>query len=228
MKILLAEDEKDLSRALKAILEHSKYAVDAVYDGQTAVEYASENAYDALILDIMMPKLDGVSALKQIRESGNYTPALFLTAKAEIDDRIAGLDAGADDYLTKPFAMGELLARIRSMTRRAGTYMVKKLKIGSVALDTAEQELSCENSIRLASKETKLMEYFMTNVNKPLSTNEIFNHVWSDDSQADPKIVFMYISFLRSKIRAVNGDIEISGREDETYTLRSVTDGDAG
>ncbi|HAE53313.1 MAG: response regulator transcription factor [Ruminococcus sp.] len=226
MRILLAEDEKDLSRALTAILEHSKYAVDAVYDGQAAVECAAENAYDAMILDIMMPKLDGVSALKQIRAAGNYTPALFLTAKAEIDDRIAGLDAGADDYLTKPFAMGELLARIRSMTRRAGTYTVKKLKIGSVALDTAEQELSCENSIRLASKETKLMEYFMTNFGKALSTDEIFSHVWADDPQADHKIVFMYISFLRSKIRAVNGDIEISGNEGETYTLRSVADGD--
>ena len=135
MRILLAEDEKELSRALTAILEHSKYAVDAVYDGLAAVESAENNAYDAMIFDIMMPKLDGIEALKQIRSHGNFTPVLLLTAKAEISDRIVGLDAGADDYLTKPFAMGELLARIRSMTRRAGDYTPKKLRVGSVTLD---------------------------------------------------------------------------------------------
>ena len=152
MRILLAEDEKELSRALTAILEHSKYAVDAVYDGLAAVESAENNAYDAMIFDIMMPKLDGIEALKQIRSHGNFTPVLLLTAKAEISDRIVGLDAGADDYLTKPFAMGELLARIRSMTRRAGDYTPKKLRVGSVTLDTEQQELFMKTAYVLQRK----------------------------------------------------------------------------
>lgn len=129
MKILLAEDEKELSRALTAILEHSKYSVDAAYNGAEALELANSNAYDAMIFDIMMPKMDGIELLRRIRESGNYTPVIMLTAKSEIDDRITGLDAGADDYLSKPFAMGELLARLRSMTRRSTSYTPVRLTV---------------------------------------------------------------------------------------------------
>ena len=221
MRILLAEDEKELSRALTAILEHSKYAVDAVYDGQAAVEQAGNNAYDAMIFDIMMPKLDGIEALKQIRAGGNYTPVLLLTAKAEIDDRVTGLDAGADDYLTKPFAMKELLARLRSMTRRAADYSPKVLKIGSVTLDTEEQSISCENSIRLANKETKLLEFFMMNSGKALSTEEIFHHIWGSAEPVNAKVVFMYVSFLNSKLSAINADIMIIGGENSDYTLQS-------
>mgnify|MGYP002858360717 CR=1 FL=1 len=227
MRLLLAEDEKELSRALTAILEHSKYAVDAVYDGLAAVESAHSNAYDAMIFDIMMPKLDGVEALRRIRAQGDYTPVLLLTAKAEIDDRITGLDAGADDYLTKPFSMGELLARIRSMTRRAGAYSPKKLKVGSVMLDTEEQELSRENSIRLAGKETKLMEYLMMNEGKELSTSDIFGHVWGAGDNTDEKIVWMYVSFLRGKLRSINADITISGDQGGSYVLSVLTEENA-
>ncbi len=221
MRLLLAEDEKELSRALTAILQHSKYAVDAVYDGQAAVEQAGNNAYDAMIFDIMMPKLDGIQALKQIRASGNYTPVLLLTAKSEIDDRVTGLDAGADDYLTKPFAMKELLARIRSMIRRAADYSPKVMKIGSVTLDTEEQSVSCENSIRLASKETRMLEFFMTNPGKSISTEELFRHIWGTADPVDQKIVFMYVSFLNSKLSAINADISITGDSDYILETRS-------
>ena len=221
MRILLAEDEKDLSRALTAILQHSKYAVDAVYNGRQAVEMSRNNAYDAMIFDIMMPEMDGIEALRQIRSESNYTPVLLLTAKSEIEDRISGLDAGADDYLTKPFAMDELLARIRSMTRRNTSYTPKKLSMGSVVLDTEEQEISRENSIRLAGKETKLMEYLMLNPEKELSTQDIFSHVWGNES-SDTKVVWVYISFLRNKLQSINADIEITGIENGSYVLQPI------
>ena len=146
--------KKKCPRLWSRFLTHSGYEVDAVYDGQAAVDKALVQSYDCMILDIMMPKKDGVQALQEIREKGDMTPVLMLTAKAEVDDRITGLDAGADDYLTKPFAMGELLARLRSLTRRSTSYAPSKLTVGNVELDVEEQELACRNSIRLANKET--------------------------------------------------------------------------
>ena len=226
MKILLAEDEKELSRAVTAILEHAKYAVDAAYDGEEALTLAENNAYDVMIFDIMMPKMDGIELLKRVRQSGNYTPVIMLTAKSEIDDRITGLDAGADDYLTKPFAMGELLARLRSMTRRSTSYTPTKLHVGSVTLDTEEQEMRSENSIRLAGKEARLMEYLMQNAGKSLSTEELFRHIWGKDENAGPKIVWMYISFLRNKLRAINADLVIEGEQNGSFSLHQ-TAGDA-
>ena len=226
MKILLAEDEKELSRAVTAILEHAKYAVDAAYDGTEALALAENNAYDVMIFDIMMPKMDGIELLKRIRQSGNYTPVIMLTAKSEIDDRITGLDAGADDYLTKPFAMGELLARLRSMTRRSTSYTPTKLHVGSVTLDTEEQEMRSENSIRLAGKEARLMEYLMQNAGKSLSTEELFRHIWGKDENAETKIVWMYISFLRNKLRAINADLVIEGEQNGSFALHQ-TAGDA-
>ncbi|MBR1507846.1 MAG: response regulator transcription factor [Eubacterium sp.] len=219
MKILLAEDEKDMSRAITAILSHNGYTVTAVYDGEAAVEAAQNELYDACVFDIMMPRMDGITALKAIRSNGNMTPVLFLTAKAEVDDRIAGLDAGADDYLTKPFAMGELLARIRSMTRRKESYTPTMLSMGKTYLNTAEQELRCENSIRLARKESVLMEYMLLNKDKVLSKEEIFNHVWKDETESDPGIVWVYISYLKSKLKAVASDITIEGNEEEGFRL---------
>ena len=227
MKILLAEDEKELSRAVTAILEHAKYAVDAAYDGAEALTYAENNAYDVMVLDIMMPKMDGIELLKRIRQSGNYTPVIMLTAKSEIDDRITGLDAGADDYLTKPFAMGELLARLRSLTRRSTSYTPTKLQVGSVILDTEEQEMRSENSIRLAGKEARLMEYLMHNAGKAFSTEELFRHIWGRDENAEPKIVWMYISFLRNKLRAINADLVIDGEQNGSFSLHQ-TAGDFG
>lgn len=220
MKLLLAEDEKEMSRALTAILEHSGYEVDAVFDGEAAVEKAAREAYDGMIFDIMMPKKDGVKALREIRAAGDVTPVIMLTAKTEIRDRITGLDAGADDYLTKPFAMGELLARLRSMTRRNSTFSPKKLTFGCVSLDLAEQELTGKSSIRLAGKESKLMEFLLQNPDKNLSTGDIFQRIWGDDPAADPKIVWMYISYLRQKLQAISADVMISGEEGGSFCLR--------
>ena len=221
MKLLLAEDEKAMSMALVAVLEHSGYEVDAVYDGMAAVEKGHSNTYDCMIFDIMMPKLDGIGALKELRSSGDTTPVIMLTAKAEVDDRITGLDAGADDYLTKPFAMAELLARIRSMTRRSTTFTPSKLAVGHVELDVEEQELSCKNAIRLANKETKLMKFFMLNMGKSLSTEAIFSHVWKDEEDVTEDIVWIYVSYLREKLTAIQADIQILGEKNGTFLLQA-------
>ncbi len=221
MKLLLAEDEKAMSMALVAVLEHSGYEVDAVYDGMAAVEKGRSNTYDCMIFDIMMPKLDGIGALKELRSSGDTTPVIMLTAKAEVDDRITGLDAGADDYLTKPFAMAELLARIRSMTRRSTTFTPSKLAVGHVELDVEEQELSCKNAIRLANKETKLMKFFMLNMGKSLSTEVIFAHVWKDEEDVTEDIVWIYVSYLREKLTAIQADIQILGEKNGTFLLQA-------
>ena len=220
MKLLLAEDEKEMARALTAILEHSGYEVDAVPDGETAVKKAAEEAYDGMIFDIMMPKKDGIEALREIRAAGDVTPVIMLTAKTEIRDRITGLDAGADDYLTKPFAMGELLARLRSMTRRNSTFAPKTLTFGCISLDMAEQELTGKSSVRLAGKESKLMEFLLQNPDKNLSTADIFRRVWGDEPSADPGIVWMYVSYLRQKLQAISADVEISGEEGGNFCLR--------
>ncbi len=220
MKVLLAEDEEELSRALVAVLKHEKIETDAVFNGKEALEKASSGSYDCMIFDVMMPVMDGITALKELRAKGNLTPVIMLTAKSEINDRVEGLDAGADDYLTKPFAMKELLARIRSMTRRQGSFTPTKLSLGSVTLDTEEQELSARNAIRLANKETKLMEYLMLNAGKELSTELIFSHVWKGEEEADTEIVWVYISYLRQKLMSINADIGIEGDKGGKFSLK--------
>ncbi len=220
MKVLLAEDEEELSRALVAVLKHEKIETDAVFNGKEALEKAEGSTYDCMIFDVMMPVMDGITALKQLRAKGNLTPVIMLTAKSEIDDRVEGLDAGADDYLTKPFAMKELLARLRSMTRRKDSFTPTTITLGSVTLDTEEQELSAKNAIRLAGKETRLMEYFMLNSGKELSTENLFSHVWKDESEADMEIVWVYISYLRQKLMAINADIGIEGDKGGSFVLR--------
>lgn len=219
MKILLAEDEHDLKRALVAVLTHTGYDVDAVENGDEAVKFASKYAYDCMVLDIMMPVMNGMEALSKIREAGDRTPVIFLTAKAEVEDRINGLDAGADDYLTKPFAIGELIARIKSLTRRQETYTPKVLEAGNVTLDINEQEIKCENAVRLGVKEAKLMEYFMLNKGKMLSTDMIFNHVWKDDDDASIDLVYVYVSYLNSKLNAIGSSVMIEGEEGAQYHL---------
>jgi len=218
MKILLAEDEKDMSAALVAILTHSGYEVDPVYDGEAAVQMAQRHSYDCMVFDIMMPKLDGVQALQQIRDGGDVTPVIMLTAKSEVADRINGLDAGADDYLTKPFAMAELLARLRAMTRRSTAFTPQKLQTGSVSLDVAEQELCSTNTVRLSAKETKLMQLLMLNADKDLTTGEILSRVWPDEEE-DEKIVWIYISYLKEKLAAIDADVTITGGEGGPFRL---------
>lgn len=221
MKILLEEDEDQLSRVLTAAMQHEGYEVDAVYDGQAAVEHSKQAAYDVMILDIMMPVKTGIEALKEIRQSGNKTHIIMLTAMSEIDDRVTGLDAGADDYLTKPFSLKELLARLRSMSRRVETFTPNLLQVGQTSLNVGEHELASSNSIRLAGKESKMMEFLMLNNGKELSTQELFRHVWSGetDQEIDEGFVWIYISYLRQKLKAICADVEILGEENGSFQL---------
>lgn len=199
MRLLLAEDEKDLSDALVTVLKHNNYSVDAVYNGQDALDYLTEgDNYDGAILDIMMPKLDGISVLKQVRALGNHLPILMLTAKSEIDDRVNGLDSGADDYLTKPFSMKELLARIRAMTRRQAETTDAILSFGDVRLDRSTYQLSTDTgTLRLANKEYQMLEMLMTNPGQVISVEQFMDKIWGYDSEAEFNVVWVYISYLR-------------------------------
>ena len=201
MKILVAEDEIQMNRVLTTALTHEGYDVDSVYDGQAAIDMANENAYDVMVMDIMMPVKSGIEAVQEIRQTGNQSHIIMLTAMAEVDDRVTGLDAGADDYLTKPFSLKELLARLRSMSRRVDTNFTSNiLTVGTVTLNVGEQELVSQNTIRLAGKESKMLEFFMLNAGKKLSTDQIFNHVWAndkDDLEIDNGYAFIYVSYLR-------------------------------
>ena len=222
MRILLAEDEHELSRALVAVLEHNNYEVTAVYNGEDAVYAAKVSAYDCFIFDIMMPVKDGITALTEIRQAGDVTPALFLTAKSETNDKITGLDAGADDYLTKPFSMAELLARLRSLTRRRAVYQSPDIQFGNVTLNMDNQEIKSGNSIRLSNKEAHLLELFMRNPNKEISTESLFNHLWKDEANANLNVVWLYISYLKSKLSAIDANIIINGEEGGDFSLTMV------
>ncbi|HGK8340048.1 TPA: response regulator transcription factor [Streptococcus pyogenes] len=219
MKILLAEDEWQMSNVLTTAMTHQGYDVDVVFNGQEAIDKAKDNAYDIMILDIMMPIKSGIEALKEIRASGNYSHIIMLTAMAEINDRVTGLDAGADDYLTKPFSLKELLARLRSMERRVESFTPQVLQFAGVTLNINEQELSAGNAIRLASKEGKLMAFLMLNQGKYLDTKTLYQHVWSDQEDYDTSIVWVYISYLRQKLLAIQANVIIAGDKDTSYCL---------
>ena len=220
MKLLLAEDEQSLSKALTAILEHNGYTVDAVYDGIEALEYLEMGEYDGVILDIMMPRMDGMTALQKIREKGNQVPILMLTAKSEIDDKVAGLDGGANDYLTKPFASKELLARIRAMTRTQTVAVTSTLQFGNISLDQATKELSSPSgNFHLANKEFQVMELLMSNPKNVIPTERIMEKVWGYDSNAELNVVWAYISYLRKKLTALNADIQIKATRNTGYSL---------
>ncbi len=220
MKLLLAEDEQSLSKALTAILEHNGYTVDAVYDGVEALEYLEMGEYDGVILDIMMPRMDGMTALQKIREKGNQVPILMLTAKSEVDDKVAGLDNGANDYLTKPFASKELLARIRAMTRTQTTAVTSTLQFGNISLDQATKELtSPSGNFHLANKEFQVMELLMSNPKNVIPTERIMEKVWGYDSNAELNVVWAYISYLRKKLTALNADIQIKATRNTGYSL---------
>lgn len=222
MKILLAEDTKDLSRAVCAVLAHEGYEVDPVYDGEEALLSIRENGYDVIVLDIMMPKKDGIQVLKEIRESNIITPVLLLTAKSEIDDRVTGLDAGADDYLTKPFAMKELLARLRAMTRRRTQYSGSDLTFADLKLKEANFELSCENAVRLSTKEFELLRTLIMNAEHELDTDYLLSHVWEDEPEAVSDTVWLYISYLNRKLEAVSSSVQISGERGESFRIMNA------
>lgn len=219
MKILLAEDTRDMNHVLTAALTHEGYDVDSAFDGEEALDFVRTNGYDAMVLDIMMPKKDGLQVLKELREENIVTPVLLLTAKAEVDDRVNGLDAGADDYLTKPFAMKELLARVRAMTRRKTEYAAKKLQYGDFSLDDEKFELSCENSVRLSVKEFELLQALILNQNHEVSTQYLLEHVWDGAEEAGPDTVWLYISYLRGKLHSVASNVEIEGERGSSFRL---------
>ncbi len=220
MRLLLAEDEKALSKALTTILERNNYSVDAAYDGKEALEYLEADNYDGVILDIMMPKIDGITVLQEIRKKGNLIPVLLLTAKSEVDDKVIGLDAGANDYLTKPFNSRELLARIRAMTRTQTVQRNSQLKVGNITLDRATYELSAASgSYRLANKEFQMMEMLMSNPKNVISTERFMEKIWGYDSEAEINVVWVYISYLRKKLAALHADIQIKALRNIGYTL---------
>ena len=220
MRLLLAEDEKELSNALVTILKHNNYSVDAVYDGLEALDYLKAENYDGAILDIMMPKMNGLTVLKKLRDSGSDLPVLMLTAKSEIDDKVAGLDSGADDYLTKPFATKELLARIRSMTRRQAEVTDNVLRYGNLKLDRATFELSTDfGQFRLANKEFQMMEMLMTNPKVLISTDRFMERIWGYDSEAEINVVWVYISYLRKKLSAIGSNAVIKASRGAGYSL---------
>ena len=224
MRILLEEDERSLSRAITVLLEKNNYAVDAVFDGVEALNYAAAGNYDALILDIMMPRMDGITALKKLREAGNPIPVLILNAKAEVEDKVLGLDSGANDYLTKPFATAELLARIRAMTRSAGSSEGNLLKFGNICLNTATFELSGPaGSFHLANKEYQIMELLLRNPRQIIPTGRFLEKIWGYDSDAEVSVVWVYISYLRKKLLALHGTVQIQASRNQGYALEEIS-----
>lgn len=220
MRILLAEDERSLSRALVALLERSNYSADAVYDGEEALAYLEGGNYDALILDIMMPKVDGLTVLRRLREQGNPIPVLLLTAKSEVSDKVLGLDTGANDYLTKPFSTQELMARIRAMTRTQTGQVSSRLTFGNITLDQATFELSSPTgSFRLANKEYQMMELLMCNPRQLIPTERFLERIWGYDSDVELNVVWVYISYLRKKLAALHADIQIKVTRNAGYSL---------
>ena len=220
MRLLLAEDERSLSKAIVTILRKNNYEVDPVYDGQDAIDYLENGTYDGAILDIMMPRMDGLSVLKKLRAGGSQLPVLILTARSEIDDKVAGLDSGANDYLTKPFAVPELKARIRAMTRTQSAQNSSQLTFGNITLDQTTFELSSPGGkFRLANKEFQMLELLMSNPHHLISTEQFMEKIWGFESEADLSVVWVYISYLRKKLTALDADVQIKASRNAGYSL---------
>ena len=225
MRLLLAEDEIELSNALVAVLKHNNYSVDPVYNGQDALDYLLNGNYDGAILDIMMPKMDGIIVLKNVRKEGLSLPIILLTAKSEIDDRVTGLDAGADDYLTKPFSMKELLARIRAMTRRQTPTSDSILTFGDLSLDRSTYQLStASDAMRLGNKEYQMMEMLLANPGQVIPTEQFMEKIWGYDSEAELNVVWVYISYLRKKLTSLNSNVQIKATRGIGYSVEERHD----
>lgn len=223
MRLLLAEDERALSKALATILERSNYSVDTVYDGEAALEYLAADNYDGVILDIMMPKKDGITVLKELRSRGIKIPVLILTAKSEVDDKVLGLDSGANDYLTKPFHSRELLARIRAMTRAQSSQTSSVLQMGNITLDQRTYELSSPTgSFRLANREFQILELLMQNPGNLISAERLMEKIWGYDSETEISVVWVYISYLRKKLSALGANIQIRATRNVGYCLEEI------
>ena len=222
MKILLAEDTRDLNRSVTVLFQMQGYDVDSAFDGEQALEFLKNDSYDCVVLDIMMPKVDGYGVLSEMRRRHISTPVLLLTAKAEIEDRVTGLDAGADDYLPKPFASKELLARIRALTRRRQMDDFTELRVGNIVLDAGKYTLSSSNSVRLSNKEFDLMTLLMSNTDIALSTDYLLDHVWKQDENAQEDTVWLYISYLKRKLQAIGSSCTIEGSKGGSFQLTEV------
>ena len=223
MRILVADDEPDMAAALEALLKREHYSVDVVCDGQDALDYGLAENYDCIVLDIMMPKLDGIQALRALRARSIATPVLLLTAKSQVEDRVAGLDSGADDYLPKPFDNREFTARVRALTRRGGEYRPTALTAGNVTLDCAAFELKCGSScIRLGNREFQMLELLMRQTGRLISTEQFMEHIWGCDSEAEINVVWAYISYLRRKLEAAGANVRIAARRGQGYLLEET------
>ena len=223
MRILLAEDDKELSNAVTRVLKASNFDVDQAYDGQEALDYIDYMKYDVIIMDIMMPKMDGITCVKRIREKKCHTPIIMLTAMSETDDKVNGLDAGADDYLTKPFVVKELLARIRALLRRDSN-IVDNYSIGNVILDSQTFEIrNGDKSQRLTAKEYKLMELLIRNKNQIISTERIMDDIWDLESDAEINVVWVFISSLRKKLEQIESDHIIKAVRGLGYRLEALS-----
>ena len=220
MRILIADDERDLARALKTVLERSKYTVDAVDNGDDALEYALRGVYDGVILDVMMPGKDGLTVLRTLREKGAATPVMLLTARSEISDRVEGLEAGADDYLPKPFAMAEFLARVKALLRRSGNYAMDVLTLGNLRLNSSTYELSGpQGALRMNNKEFQLLELFMRSPRRVFSTEELMEKLWGWDSEAEINVVWTNVANLRRKLAQLGADVELRSIRGVGYRL---------
>lgn len=220
MRLLIAEDDKDIVKALTALFEHNHYSIDAVFNGNDAYDYATEGAYDGIILDIMMPGMDGLEVLKALRSAGVNTPVLLLTAKGEVEDRVCGLDAGADDYLPKPFAASELLARVRAMLRRKENYQNDTLEFEGLSLNLSTFELSFgSQSIRLVSREFQMLQLLMQTPGVVISTEQFMERIWGWESDVEISIVWVYISNLRKKFDRLGAPVSIKAVRGVGYCL---------
>ncbi len=222
MRILLAEDEKALSRAIVKIFEKNNYSIDAVYDGEDALDYLNAGNYDCAVLDIMMPKMDGITVLRKLRAAGSTLPVLILTAKAEIDDKVLGLDSGANYYLTKPFDAKELLAAVRAITRKSAE-VDTKLSFGNITLDRSTFELeSPSGSMKLANKEFQMLEMLMSSPKNVISVDAFMDHIWGYDTDTESNVVWVYISYLRKKLTALEANVRIKALRNAGYSLEII------
>ncbi len=221
MKLLLAEDERELSGAIKKVLELNKYEVDRAFDGEQALALATENDYDAVILDVMMPKMDGIEVVRRLRRQENHVPVLILTARAETDDKVLGLDAGADDYLTKPFVIKELLARIRAIARRHGE-LRESYSFANVTLLPERSEMKAVGSIPLTNKEYRLMEFLVRNRGVLISAERLMERVWEYDSEAEINVVWVFLSVLRKKLDKIGANCTIKAVRGVGYRLEET------
>ncbi len=222
MRILLCEDERELSDALSAILKHSNYSVDTVYNGNDAVEYLETELYDCAILDVMMPGMDGFEVLRTVRGQGIGTPIIMLTARSDVDDKVKGLDLGADDYLSKPFSTKELLARVRAMTRRRSELTENTLTFGDISLDRSTCQLSGPDGIiRLGSKEYQMLEMLMINPGSVVSVDKFMEKIWGYDSDTELNVVWVNVSYLRRRLASVGSTVQVRAKRNLGYVLEA-------